>query len=179
MCLTDYIKVYDDVLDKDICEYFSLLFQMSPSNEKVKNKVINFSQLNINKHFKESLPPLIRGTREALSRYKEDVKETSHFPKNTLSLEEFRVKCYNAGTGEQFDTHVDVGDHNSAKRFLSFLFYLNNDFTGGQTRFFDDYYITPKMGSVLVFPPTWQYPHAGLPVDTGRKFIISTYLHYT
>lgn len=179
MCLTDYIKVYDDVLDKDICEYFSLLFQLSPSKEKIKNKVINFSQLNVNKYFKESLPPLIQGTREALSRYKEDVKETLHFPKNTLSLEEFRVKCYNAGTGEQFDTHVDVGDHNSAKRFLSFLFYLNDDFTGGQTRFFDDYSITPKMGSVVVFPPTWQYPHAGLPVDTGRKFIISTYLHYT
>ena len=32
---------------------------------------------------------------------------------------------------------------------------------------------------VLVFPPTWQYPHIGMPVKSGSpKYIMSTYLHY-
>jgi hypothetical protein len=179
--LNDYVKIYHKVLDEDLCEFLILSYEMSSDNrEIVKNKVINFTQLNINVHCPNLLGHAIKGARNALQLYKTQLPvQTRHFPKNSLALEEFRVKCYNGGTGEQFATHVDVGDYNSAKRYLAFLFYLNDDFTGGETRFFSNNLIKPKTGSVVVFPPTWQYPHAGLPVDVGTKYIMSTYLHYT
>ena len=103
-------------------------------------------------------------------------RETSYFPE--LALEEFRVKRYTGGTGQQFADHVDVGSLSSCKRYLSFLFYLNDDFVGGETRFYPDTTIKPTKGSVLVFPPMWMYPHAGLPVKTGTKYIMSSYLNY-
>lgn len=178
--LNDFIRVCPDVLDKNLCEYLCLLFETSKGKEKINNEVIKFTQVNLNVHHNHILSRLIGPTQEALSRYRSKLKdETLWFPKNTFALEEFRVKCYNAGTGEQFKTHVDVGNHNSAKRFLAFLFYLNDDFEGGETVFAGERTVKPKRGSVLIFPPTWQYPHAGLPVKTGSKFIMSTYLHYT
>ena len=91
-------------------------------------------------------------------------------------LEEFRVKRYRPGGEERFDEHVDVADYKSAKRALAFLFYLNNN--DGDTYFPEhDVTISPKCGKVLVFPPTWEYPHAGLP-PTNTKYILSTYIHY-
>jgi hypothetical protein len=178
--LNDFIRVCPGVLDEEVCELLCLTFDMSKGKKKVKNEVIDFTELNLNVHHGDIISHLIGPTQEALSRYKSKLKyETIWFPTNTLALEEFRVKCYNSDAGEQFKTHVDVGDHNSARRFLSFLFYLNDDFTGGETDFAGGITVKPKRGSVLIFPPTWQYPHTGLPLKTGRKFIMSTYLHYT
>ena len=96
-------------------------------------------------------------------------------------FEQLRIKKYEPGTEDQFDLHCDIQDHQSAKRYLAFLCYLNEDFTGGTTEFpYHELTIQPKTGRVLVFPPTWQYPHRGLPVIEGEpKYIMSTYLHYS
>lgn len=179
--LTKFVKTYDNMLSQDLCEFLVLCFQMSKDkHEVVKNKVINFTQMNLNHTQSTLVGNMVRATQEVIRLYKSDLyNETHHFPKNTLALEEFRIKRYNSNTGEQFKTHVDVGDLSSSKRYLAFLFYLNDNFTGGETRFFRRKYIKPKTGSVVVFPPTWQYPHAGLPVNSGTKYIMSTYLHYT
>jgi prolyl 4-hydroxylase len=93
------------------------------------------------------------------------------------ALEEFRVKRYNSSSDDRYDTHVDVESPQSASRYLALLFYLNDDFTGGQTKFAEGPTIQPKRGTALVFPPYWMYPHAGLRVLTGTKYIMSTYLH--
>jgi prolyl 4-hydroxylase len=58
------------------------------------------------------------------------------------------------------------------------LFYLNDNFTGGQTEFLPGIMVEPVKGSVVAFPPNWQHPHCGLPVETGNKYIMSTYLRY-
>ena len=38
--------------------------------------------------------------------------------------------------------------------------------------------IHPKTGTVLVFPSVWTFPHSGLPVKSGSKYILTTYFHY-
>ena len=55
---------------------------------------------------------------------------------------------------------------------------LNVNFTGGEPEFVDGKMIHPKTGSVLVFPSLWTFPHAGLPVKSGTKYILTTYFHY-
>ena len=55
------------------------------------------------------------------------------------------------------------------------LFYLNDDFEGGETIFYPEMSIRPKKGSVIVFPPYWMFPHEGTPVIAGKKYIMSTY----
>ena len=77
--------------------------------------------------------------------------------------------------------HDELGQSvQHSDRVLAWMMYLNNDFEGGETEFpHHNLTVKPKTGTVLVFPPTWQYPHRGIPVESGNpKYILSTYLHY-
>ena len=179
--VNDFIRVYDDVLTEDECEKLVLTFDTSKGKQRVDNKVIHFTELNLNEHCNSLVPSLVSLTREVLDQYKFDVWESKYFPTNQLAMEQFRIKCYNNDGKDQFDTHVDVGNYLSARRYLAFLYYLNDDFEGGETSFVPGIPVTPKKGSVVVFPPFWMFPHQGSPVTSGpsKKYIMSTYLHYT
>ena len=115
--------------------------------------------------------------KDTVQRYHRDYPEYTKYIPVLRSLEEFRVKRYNSDSEDRFDQHVDVADIASSRRQLAFLFYLNSNFEGGETEFADGAKVTPRTGSVLVFPPFWLFPHAGLPVTKGTKYIMSTYLH--
>ena len=68
--------------------------------------------------------------------------------------------------------------YNSARRFLVFFMYLNNN-DGGETTFPDyDISVKPEAGKVLVFPPLWTFRHAGQKPINQPKYIIGSYLHY-
>jgi hypothetical protein len=74
--------------------------------------------------------------------------------------------------------HVDVMDHTTASRFITAILYLNTC-SGGETYFPDlNVSIAPAPGRLLVFPPLWTFPHAGLPPRERAKYIIHTYLWY-
>ena len=79
---------------------------------------------------------------------------------------------------DEFKEHVDVMDYASAKRFLVFFLYLNNN-TGGLTEFPEyDTMITPKAGRLLMFPPLWTHKHIGHKPLEQPKYIVGSYLHY-
>ena len=101
------------------------------------------------------------------------------FPKE-IGFEQVRMKKYDVGNDE-FREHVDVGDYASARRFLVMFFYLNDVDEGGETAFIGidhDIRVKPKAGSMLMFPPMWTHPHAGLPPISNPKYICGSYLHY-
>ena len=52
----------------------------------------------------------------------------------TYGYEAIRMKRYLANDYDRFDPHVDVIDHNSARRFLSFFIYLNDVEEGRRNR---------------------------------------------
>ena len=171
------VRVYDDALPSELCEKLIKLFEEWKSGQQYLNEDHKpcFTQINVNLHPKPYLKRLIPFVRRVYDDYK---KETSSFylPKFSL-LEEFRVKRYKLGGVERFDEHVDVASHDTAKRALAFLFYLNDN--NGKTIFSrHDLSISPICGRVIVFPPTWEYPHAGLAPSDKNKYIMSTYLHY-
>ena len=102
-----------------------------------------------------------------------------------FKFEEIRIKRYRMGRGNFLD-HVDVGSYDSAMRFLVLFVYLNDVEEGGETKFVNvnkpgtylPYTITPKRGRLLMFPPTWQYYHAGLKPKSGKKYLLHSYCHY-
>ena len=49
---------------------------------------------------------------------------------------------------------------------------------GGETIFDigEEVAIKPEAGSVVCFPPTWQYPHKGATPISGPKYVISSYV---
>ena len=172
------IKQYKNVVPDQVTDWIMGAMEGTCSLVRRYEGPQNFFELNINQTHPEVVSGLVPYLRRALELYKKDIPETAWFPE-ALALEEFRAKRYTGGTGEQFADHVDVGNHVSAKRYLSFLFYLNDDFEGGETIFLPEYTVRPEKGSVVVFPPLWMYPHRGCPVKTGTKYIMSSYLNYT
>lgn len=68
----------------------------------------------------------------------------SYWP-NKNSLEQVKVVKYLSSEGDRFDLHIDMGDAESAKRFLAIQFFLNAVEEGGEVFFPTlDHTVTPK-----------------------------------
>ncbi len=170
------VQVFEHVLPEDLCHNLIDAFENTKTGHEYfnENHTPCFTQLNINQKYPELVRLLVNFTQKAYGMYCVELNK-KYIPRLKV-LEEFRLKRYLPGGEERFDEHVDVTDHRSAKRALAFLFYLNDN--DGDTYFPEqDVTIHPKCGKVLVFPPTWEYPHSGLP-PTTTKYILSTYIHY-
>ena len=181
--LDDLIHVYENALDSKTCDFLVTVFDnASHLHESVENEgKPNFTQFNLtkNKNTTDELNKVHNHLIKKVNKYRDlyyEFVDSRVFP-SEHSFEQFRIKRYNTGGEDRFDTHVDVADYSSARRFLSFMFYLNDVSEGGET-VFRDRKITPKKGSLLVFPPLWMYPHRGDPPISNPKYIMSTYLHY-
>lgn len=81
------------------------------------------------------------------------------------------------GVGEHFDVHSDHGY--SYICTVSSVTYLNDDYEGGELWFKHlDYTIKPEKGDIVVFPSTFIYSHASLPVKSGLKYSAVTMFDY-
>lgn len=95
-----------------------------------------------------------------------------------MVFEGLRIKKYQSGTQDEFTEHVDALSPGARGRFLAMIFYLNDN-EAGFTVFKDhDLHIQPEAGKLLIFPPFWNYKHAGETPVNGPKYIISTFLLY-
>mgnify|MGYP003329405285 CR=1 FL=1 len=197
--LTDLIKVYDDQLDEDLCDevikFFNNKSQLHQRYDRDARP--NFTQLNMTEYIgsgectedeKIMHTELTRVFMSAISLYQIDCSITDEIP-SQWGLEQIRIKKYNQATdccdsdkidaSDQFKEHVDVGDHNSARRFIALFLYLNDTAGGGKTTFpYLNLNIEPKPGRILMFPPMWMYPHLGRPCFETDKYIVGTYTHY-
>jgi hypothetical protein len=99
-----------------------------------------------------------------------------HFPKR-YGYEHFTIT-------NLFDTtlHTSVTSYNSARRFLSFYWYLTTVPVDGETVFGWEQdkgllSITPIAGRCVMFPSTWSYPHWDQQPGPS-KIVVTGYLHY-
>jgi hypothetical protein len=181
--LNDLIHIHENSLESDVCDFLISLFdQVSDKHERHDNEgKPNFTQFNLTEHRELSSEVnlvhnhIIKKIFQYRDFYYEYIDKRV-FP-SEHALEQFRIKKYNPGGNDRFDTHVDIINYESARRFLSFTWYLNDVESGGET-IFDDLSIQPKKGTLLIFPPLWMFPHKGNPPISGPKYIMSAYLHY-
>lgn len=178
--LNDFVRVYDDALEEETCDFLIGFFDSnSDKHERIdEQSKPSFTQLNVTEHSKEISHIhnlLIAKTFEYRNDYYEFVDKRV-FPESH-AFEQFRIKRYEPDGKDMFDTHVDVKDYASSRRFLSFMWYLNDVPNEGNT-VFEGLTIEPKKGKLVIFPPLWLFPHRGEPVIECPKYILSTYLHY-
>jgi hypothetical protein len=81
-------------------------------------------------------------------------------------------------TGQFYHWHIDGGSHEFASRQLVAIWYLNSlEQQGGETEFqHQDILITPEAGKLLLFPPFWTHLHRGKTLQSGRKYIATTWV---
>jgi hypothetical protein len=180
--LKNYISVYDNVLDKSFCDSLIEKFETRNESQVRRDDVFKtFTEINFAQapEFANEQNFMIQRIESTIYQY-----TTEHgikfFPEQ-IGFEQVRMKRYNPNVKEEFREHVDVGDYASARRFLVMFIYLNDVDEGGETTFIgidEDIKVKPKAGRMLVFPPMWTHPHAGLTPISGPKYICGSYLHY-
>jgi prolyl 4-hydroxylase len=179
MNLQEFVRVYDDVLSPKDCEFIIDVFEQNASKHEIHDTdVYKFHQLNLNQN--AELTSLANNFCRGLVPIYDD-----YFKKIGLreyvdidAFEQVRIKRYLHGTGEQFKTHVDITDKESAVRSCIAILYLNEN--DGYTTFPTlKLKVDPKPGRVVVFPPFWMFPHNGLAPTKVDKYIMMSCLHYS
>jgi hypothetical protein len=79
------------------------------------------------------------------------------------------------GVGQKFTNHID--DHPDYHRRMSTIYYINDDYTGGEINFprFDVTF-KPKANQMIVFPSTYVYNHSVSPVIEGERYAVVSWL---
>ena len=95
----------------------------------------------------------------------------------TSHREDIQVLEYESN--QKYVYHQDASTQKGAKeyhRMISIITYLTDEFEGGATKFLNAEY-KPPAGSALIFPSNWSFPHAGLPVTSGKKRVAVTWYY--
>lgn len=94
-----------------------------------------------------------------------------------------RFRFYRYDPGQKFALHYDgfFRRDNGEQSELTFMVYLNADFTGGETKFYGDdsklrMTVRPQRGMALGF--VHLQLHEGAPVESGRKYVLRTDVMY-
>ena len=180
-----YIKTYPKIFSKQECSGIVEYFNIQELNNNLTHTKLeghrNFDELNLNDFPKETHDTQLSiydRFKYVLQQYKEETRLHEHAWPEKFKFEEIRIKRYRMDRGNFLD-HVDVGSLDSAMRFLVLFVYLNDVEEGGETEFPDlDLTVTPKCGTMLLFPATWTYLHRGNIPISNDKFILGSYLHY-
>jgi predicted 2-oxoglutarate/Fe(II)-dependent dioxygenase YbiX len=100
-----------------------------------------------------------------------------------LGLNE-RFRFYRYDPGQKFAPHFDgyFRRDDGERSQLTFMVYLNEEFTGGETKFYSNdrmplVSVRPACGMALVF--THLQLHEGAPVIQGRKYVLRTDVMYS
>ena len=79
-------------------------------------------------------------------------------------------------SGKEYKGFV-LHDDYVPKRTLTYQWYLNDDYEGGETVFtYPGYHVKPKKGSLLLFPALWTHSHIGLAPKNAYKYIATGWM---
>ena len=185
--MDNYIRIYENVLDKQTCEHIIQKFETNTNqHENFSDHLANvsFTQIDLGKHteWEKEVKVIHNLLVENVARYANDCNIKKTMWPLDFTYESIRVKRYLPNDQDQFDLHVDVNNLTNAKRFLAFFIYLDDN-EEGETRF--PYipsvgrFISPcERGNILIFPPMWPWAHEGRKPIQKPKYIVGSYLHY-
>jgi len=173
----DFLLRIDNVLSYNICDNLINLFEESNHTQRLdRGGYPNWTNLFLSSYYPNEDRQLQYVYVEVVRQYQEWVGEYGHyFNTRNFNFEGSNIKKYVGGSDDVYKRHADLSSLKCSRRYLAMLFYLNDDFEGGETVFYPECAIPPKKGSVLVFPPYWMFPHEGTPVLKGNKYIMSSY----
>ena len=181
--LSQYIKVYDNILDINDCNL--ILDEYSNSNEWLTAKTGHGENLQIRKC--DSIPisnqkileknidvrnkidsMLFKKVSNIVKKYMSDFPSCFLTSDSGYDLLRYQVGGYYGQHADSFKEQM---------RTISISINLNNDYVGGNMAFFDrEIQIRGETGSAIVFPSNFMYPHEIMPIQKGTRYSIVTWL---
>ena len=175
----DFIRYYERIVKKDLCRELvnkELDYRASTYATHMGSSTRSEERVRMDEFWirKEDLfyPRFMESFEKLIERYKEDFNDFK-----VQHTTDFRVNCYRRGGF--MSRHVDNIHHSHGQQWgypqVSALLFLNDDYTGGTFRVADNSY-RPKMGSAIIFPSNFMYPHEVLPVKSGTRWSVVAWL---
>lgn len=176
-------RIYKDVLSSEVCKGMIEKFESHPEQyEKHHEGAMQFSQIKLQGYqvWGEEVKIILEVFLKHLKEYKNTCLNGSWQLPEKYTFEEVRMKRYLPDGVDEFGDHVDVLNYETARRFLAFFIYLDNN-EDGQTLFRikgHNWSSSCTQGNLLIFPPLWPWVHAGRKPTKVPKYIVGSYLHY-
>jgi len=96
-----------------------------------------------------------------------------HFNISSIWHDSYSILKY--GVGQKFVDHID--DHPDFHRRISTLYYINDDYSGGEINFPRfNLSFKPKANQMIIFPSTYVYNHSVSPVIKGTRYAVVSWL---
>jgi predicted 2-oxoglutarate/Fe(II)-dependent dioxygenase YbiX len=181
MNVKDYLKIYDDFLDKKTC--------------KAVAKKLKKADWQLHTFYQATTGEFISYDKELSISYGKDLEETQEIQKKIwFAIEQYVLKDH-AHMAEWYSgwngyTQVRYNRYNTDTQMklhcdhihsmfdgtrkgiptLSILGSLNDDYEGGELVFWESEAIHLKAGSIMIFPSNFMYPHKVMPVTKGTRY---------
>lgn len=177
--LNDFIQIYENAIDTNVCDFLINIFEQNPEYRESESGS-NYSQFNLTKirDLSEEVNKIHNTLIQSVFKYRDEYYESYDkriFPE-AHAFEQFKIQNFNPNDEIEFDTYIDVQDYTSARRFLCFMWYLNDN-EAGQDEFLD-LFIQPEKGKLVIYPSLWLFPHKKITPVKEPQYILRTYLHY-
>jgi hypothetical protein len=123
-------------------------------------------------HWQDLDRELFRSLNHALAEFKQ------RYPFFDGPFKDMGYAIQRTDPGEFYHWHIDGGSHEFAARQLVAIWYLNDlGDQGGATEFeYQQISIRPQAGKLLLFPPFWTHRHRGATLQSGQKYIATTWV---
>lgn len=177
--LSDYIKVYHNHIDDDICKQTIDELNAAVWHEhtfddydnKTKIKLSGNQELSTSYDNVSTKDVLMKQIWEGLNQY---IIKDFHFSWldgwNGFTPLRFNQYKENKKMAEHCD-HIIINEAGTRKGIpvLSIIGSLNDDYEGGEFIMFQDEEIKLKQGDLMIFPSVFLYPHRVEPVTKGVR----------
>lgn len=177
--LNEFVQFYDNSLDNLTCDYLVNFFEENNAFHQTTDdgKII---QLNLTefREVSEDVQKVHNDLIRSVFKYRDEYYELfdrAVFPENH-AFEPFKIQKYMPNDEDHYEVHLDVKDYDSARRYLCFMWFLNEN-KAGQSEFLE-LFVQPSKGKLVVYPPFWMFPYKKYTPIQEPQYILKTYLHY-
>ena len=187
------VGVFEHFLSDDECDDFIAFFKTKEKSGVICNRQvsentsaliksdnslsISFSDLKIDEKTYTMNSNFIENF------WKNGINEYGKYYPRLLDIDKkmwgYKIQKTLAGEGYHI-WHDENSSSDNITRIFAYIIYLNDDFTGGETEFLHkNIRITPKKGTLVIFPANYTHTHRGNPPLTGEKYILTSWVHLT
>lgn len=176
----NFLRVYEETLPLDICDQMIDMFQKDDRKypgevypDGVSKEIKDSTDLYISDlpEWKIMNDILFNSTKNLIQQYYD---QFDGLPPEGLFDTGYQIQ--ESKVGQHFTWHNDGISGGANFRQFVLLWYLNDDFEGGETDFlYQNKRVRPKKGSCLIFPTCWTHVHRGVEVTKGTKYVATTW----
>jgi Rps23 Pro-64 3,4-dihydroxylase Tpa1-like proline 4-hydroxylase len=155
--------------------YTKYLFFKTSDWDRISNTLRNELHQNLGKFIKQ-----LSDVEDFKSSHNHSTYTDFKIGFSNITIDSFMAQKYTANKG-RYVYHNDslVEWEVKRKRFMTYLWYLNDVTEGGETEFDGKYQIKPTSGKLILFPASWTFPHCGKMPISSDKYIITGWIYTT